>query len=62
MQTSEAEVLRRVEEIIERMPTKAGFILSTGDAVPHGTPIGTLKAIADLIKRLGPESLKQGIG
>lgn len=62
VQTSEAEVLRRVEEIIERMPTKAGFILSTGDAVPHGTPIGTLKAIADLIKRLGPESLKQGIG
>lgn len=56
----EKQILAYVEEIIERMPTKKGFILSTGDAVPHGTSIHTLKAIADLVKSLGADSLKLG--
>ena len=58
----EKQILEYVEEIIERMPTKKGYILSTGDAVPHGTSIHTLKAISDLIKSLGVSSLKNGRG
>ena len=59
VQKSEKEILAKVEEIIEKMPDKRGFILSTGDAVPHGTPVSTLKAVADLIKSLGADSVKR---
>jgi len=50
VQKSQKEILENVEEIIEKMPDRRGFILSTGDAVPHGTSIETLKAVADLVK------------
>ena len=50
VQKSQKEILEYVEEIIEKMPDRRGFILSTGDAVPFATPIETLKAISDLVK------------
>lgn len=57
VQKSEKEVLEKVEEILEKMPDRRGFILSTGDAVPHGTPVGVLKAIADLVKKKNPHGM-----
>lgn len=51
------ENLYTVCEIIKKMPTLKGYILSTGDATPYGTPVPTLKAITSLIKNLGPASL-----
>lgn len=48
---------QRAAEIIKNVKNKRGFILSTGDAVPYGAPIDNLKAIADLIKKLGEASL-----
>jgi len=50
VQKSQKRILESVEEILEKMPDRRGFILSTGDAVPYATPIDTLKAIADLVK------------
>lgn len=44
-------------EVIQKVEDKCGFILSTGDAVAHGTPIENLKQIADLIADLGEKSL-----
>ena len=43
--------------VIERVEDKRGFVLSTGDAVAHGTPIENLKAIADLIRAMGSRSV-----
>lgn len=51
------ECLSYVAEIIERMPFAAGFILSSGDAVPYGTPMDNLKAIAEYIRLAGAEAL-----
>lgn len=42
-----------VREIMDRMPNLQGFILSTGDAVAYGTPIGNLKAITDYLNEKG---------
>ncbi len=56
---TEREAVETAVEVMEKLENKVGFILSTGDAVPHGTPIGNLKAIADLIKALGSGSLTQ---
>lgn len=47
------EVYAKVEKILEQMTDRRGFILSTGDAVPHGTPVSVLKGIADFIKQRG---------
>lgn len=46
------------KEVIDRVENKVGFILSTGDAVAHGTPIENLRAITDLVNRLGGSSLQ----
>lgn len=40
---------------------KRGIILSSGDAVPYGTSIETLRAISEMIRFLGEKSLKPGI-
>lgn len=58
---SNSEILENVIEIINKMDNKKGFILSTGDAVPYGTPMKYLTSITRLIKTLGPDSLKKGI-
>lgn len=50
---SEEAILSHVSEILERMRGGRGFILSTGDAVPHGTSVELLKKIADLVAREG---------
>ncbi len=55
------ETLNTVVEIIEKLETKRSFILSTGDATPHGAPINNLLAITDLIKALGADSLKNTV-
>lgn len=55
---TEEESAAAVREIIEKLENKRGFILSTGDAVAHGTPIGNLRAIARLIAELGEDSVK----
>lgn len=49
---------KTVLEIIEKLDNKRGFILSTGDAVPYGTPIENLIAITRLIEKLGSNGLK----
>lgn len=46
---TKAEVVRTVAEILEKLPERRGIILSTGDAVPYGTPIENLKVIAEYI-------------
>ena len=51
------ETLRYVIEIIRKVKNKSGFILSTGDAVPYGTPIENLIAVTKLIRTLGSASL-----
>lgn len=51
------ETLETVVEIINKVSDKNGFILSTGDAVPYGTPIGNLSCVTKLITMLGAESL-----
>lgn len=56
---TEKEAVETAVEIMQKLENKVGFILSTGDAVAHGTPIGNLKIIAELIKALGPGSLTQ---
>ncbi len=58
-QISEYDTILMTEEIIRKVKNKTGFILSTGDAVPYGTPIGNLKVISDLIRELGASSLTQ---
>lgn len=58
-QSSRYDAIVMVEEILRKVENKTGFILSTGDAVPYGTPIGNLKVIADLIQELGASSLTQ---
>jgi len=52
------QTLETVERIVLQMEDKAGFVLSTGDAVPHGTPINNLIAITKYIKKLGAEALE----
>ena len=51
------QTLDTVAEILRRMKDKSKFILSTGDAVPHGTPIQNLMAVTRLIERMGAASL-----
>lgn len=51
------ETLCTVVKIIKNMPTFQGFILSTGDAVPFGTPIENMIAVTRLIEKIGAESL-----
>lgn len=51
------ETLDYVAEIIRKLKNKRGFILSTGDATPHGTPIENLTAISRLLTKLGKASL-----
>ncbi len=58
-QISKYDTIAMTEEIIRKVENKTGFILSTGDAVPYGTPIENLKVISDLIRELGSSSLTQ---
>lgn len=53
--------LQIVYDILMKMPTLQGFILSTGDATPYGTPVNNLRAITRLIEALGPRSLTREI-
>lgn len=46
------ECEKLVLEINEKLTDKRGFILSTGDAVPFGTPIENLIAITKLVEKL----------
>lgn len=55
------ETLRYIIDFINNMTDKTGVILSTGDATPNGTKIENLKAVADLIKYLGKNSLSSGL-
>lgn len=50
---SEKEILDHVSLICEKMRDENGFILSTGDAVPHGTSIELLKNINEFVERHG---------
>ena len=49
----EKDVLAYAREICERMRGVAGFIFSTGDAVPHGTSIELLKKINEIVVNAG---------
>lgn len=52
-----AQTLDTVGEIMTNLHDKQGFILSTGDAVPYGTPIENLLSISKLIQHMGAASL-----
>ncbi len=56
---TEREAMETAVEVMQKLENKIGFILSTGDAVPHDTPVGNMKSIADLIAALGESSLTQ---
>jgi uroporphyrinogen-III decarboxylase len=56
---SQTEAAQMAVEVIRKLENKRGFLLSTGDAVAHDTPIGNLKIIADMIQALGAGSLSQ---
>ena len=51
------QTLDTIEKIILTMKDKTGFVLSTGDAVPHGTPIRNMIAITKYIQKLGSMSI-----
>ena len=51
------ETIENVKAVIKSMANNNGFILSTGDAVPYGTPIENLVCISHLIKELGYKSV-----
>jgi len=51
------ETLSYVLEILRKMEDKSRFILSTGGAVPYGTPIENMIAVTKLIELLGAASL-----
>ncbi len=55
------QTLNTVVDIIEKVESKRGFILSTGDATPFGTPMNNLLAITELINTLGANSLKNEV-
>lgn len=45
-----AESVKTAKEILDKMRGERGFILSTGDAVPYGTPIQNLIEITKIVK------------
>ncbi|MGD0006353.1 MAG: uroporphyrinogen decarboxylase family protein, partial [Anaerolineaceae bacterium] len=46
-----AETTDYVTRILDQMPTFRRFILGTGDATAHATPVANLRAISDLVRR-----------
>jgi len=46
-----AETTDYVTRILDQMPTFQRFILGTGDATAHATPVANLRAISDLVQR-----------
>ena len=48
---TEKEIMDHVRLICEKMRGVNGFILSTGDAVPHGTSIELLKKINAFVEK-----------
>ncbi|MDD4797708.1 MAG: uroporphyrinogen decarboxylase family protein [Eubacteriales bacterium] len=51
------QCLRTAATVMKKVTNKRGFILSTGDAVPYGTPVPNILAISRLIAHLGEKSL-----
>lgn len=51
------QALKTAVTAMKRVKNKLGFILSTGDAVPYGTPVENILGIAQLIIHLGEKSL-----
>ena len=45
---SVAETRTYVRQVLDLMPTFRGFILSTGDATAHGTPLANLRAVSEV--------------
>jgi uroporphyrinogen-III decarboxylase len=46
-----AETTAYVTRILDQMPTFRRFILGTGDATAHATPVANLQAISQLVRR-----------
>ena len=46
-----AETTAYVIRILDQMPTFRRFILGTGDATAHATPVANLRAISELVRR-----------
>jgi hypothetical protein len=55
------QLLSGVVNTLNELQSKTGIVLSSGDAVPYGADINTIKAIADMLKELGEKSLEPGI-
>jgi len=43
------EIAAFAEQVLARVDNQVGFILSTGDAVPHGTPVENLRAVQAVV-------------
>ncbi len=52
------ESVEYAAKVIDSMGPCRSFILSTGDAVPYGTPLENLQAISDYVKKIGDQPLK----
>lgn len=48
---TEEETVAYTVDVINKMAPGKGFILSSGDAVAHGTPIGNLIRVRDIVER-----------
>ena len=55
------KVLEKISEILLKMEDKRGFILSTGDATPHGTKVETLMTINRFIELVGNRAFEKTI-
>ncbi len=55
------ETVRYTVDVINKMAPGKAFILSSGDAVAHDTPIGNLMAVTEIIEKCGQYPLKGDI-
>ncbi|HIS70178.1 MAG TPA: hypothetical protein IAA58_12540 [Candidatus Gallacutalibacter stercoravium] len=55
---TQQQTVDTVLHLLQQLKDKRGFILSTGDAVPYGTPIGNMEAVSRLLAELGPRALE----
>ena len=55
----EAELAKKIETVLENIRGMSGLILSTGDAVPHGTKVRNIELVSKILGRL-PSWTREG--
>ena len=48
---NEEKTRQYVTAILDQMPTFSRFILGTGDATAHGTPVANLRAVSEVVSQ-----------